>query len=218
MEAKPIPTRKLEVGNVALTVPLANNEQLKEAAEAANRILDTVHNCRHAIQGSYAASLHGATTDNPNWRPGDVDILVTDFPAAMSAFAKQPDFKLIHSSGAVATYVYKRIVEVQLVSNFSDDFGIPMDGIITVDGLKVLPLTSVLISLLLRPGSSPNERREKDVVLFNMLILKNVNLSIPDQQKILPVVNSQLVSKGYGKMDWELLTKSAQGAKENFKF
>jgi hypothetical protein len=159
------------------------------AAADLDAVLSASHQ-KYAIQGSYAARIHGAPVD-----AGDIDVLVKDLRSSLAALLASKKFKDKGGSFAVKKLQHWRGAAIDLV--MADEFGMPIQNIVTIDNVAVMNLYEVLLSLLLRP-----EKRKKDQDAFIWLVLNKGNtLSSQEQQKI---------AKQAQAPSWEALLKLIQ--------
>jgi hypothetical protein len=168
-----------------------------EAACDIDRILKEAK-IAYAIQGSFAAAMHGAYMPEP---PGDVDVLVNNM-AASKALAESGKFKL-QKGGSMAVHKLVHLAtgtEIDVV--FGEEFGILISSETTEvqSGLCILSLTEVLVSLFLRP-----ERRNKEMIAFASLVLARGG-----------EVNKVRVSK-IVKSEWDTIVENAALAAKHFK-
>jgi hypothetical protein len=168
-----------------------------EAACDIDAVLDEAK-IKYAIQGSFAAAMHGAYMPEP---PGDVDVLVTNMSAS-KILVKSGKFKA-QKGGSMAVHKLVHVAtgtEIDVV--FGEEFGILISSETTEiqSGLCVLSLTEVLVSLFLRP-----ERRDKEMIAFASLVLTRGD-----------EVNKVRVSK-IAKSKWEAIVENAALAAKHFK-
>lgn len=139
-----------------------------EAASAIHKVL-TDAGVAYAIQGSYAARLHGAPIG-----AGDIDVLVEDLRSAKLAF-RASGMTARKGSHAVSKWVHANGTDIDLA--LGPEFGVDIAQRETVGGLNVLNTYEVLLSLLLR-----HERRQKDHEAFVWLARHKGNALTGEQQ------------------------------------
>jgi hypothetical protein len=124
-----------------------------------------------AVQGSYAAVLHGAPIE-----AGDIDVLVKDVPTALNALFIG-GFHLEGGTLLVYKLKHRNDTDIDLVSTGGGDFGIDPANRVSMGGVYVMNLCEVLKSLLMRP-----KRRDKDVIAFIWLVLHKGD-TLDEQQR-----------------------------------
>jgi hypothetical protein len=142
-----------------------------EAASAIHAAL-TGAGVAYAIQGSYAARIHGAPIG-----AGDIDVLVNDMRAGKRAFAIAG---LTETGGsyAVSKWSHGNGAEIDLA--LGSEFGVNIANSETVGGLRVLNVYEVLLGLVLRP-----EKRQKEQdALFWLAKHKGETLTGTQQETI----------------------------------
>jgi hypothetical protein len=102
------------------------------AAADLDAVLSASHQ-KYAIQGSYAARIHGAPVD-----AGDIDVLVKDLRSSLAALLASKKFKDKGGSFAVKKLQHWRGAAIDLV--MADEFGMPIQNIVTIDNLAVMNL------------------------------------------------------------------------------
>ena len=139
-----------------------------EAATAIHTAL-TGANVTYAIQGSYAARLHGAPVG-----AGDIDVLVNNMRAAAVAF-QGSGMKRHGGSQAVGKWRHANGTEIDLA--MGEEFGVNVANSETAGGVKVLNTYEVLLGLALRPEK---RRKEQDALFW---LAKHKGDALTAQQK-----------------------------------
>jgi hypothetical protein len=109
----------------------------------------------YAIQGSYAARLHGAPVG-----AGDIDVLVNDLRTAKLAFSAA-GFVETGGSYAVSKWQHPNGTDIDLA--LGSEFGVNIGNSVALGGLSVLNVHEVMLGLVLRPEK---RQKEQDALLW----------------------------------------------------
>jgi hypothetical protein len=144
----------------------------------------------YAIHGSYAAVIHGAPIT-----AADIDVVVSDMSKATAALTNAGFAVAGGGSLLVRKFIHlssRTQVDV-VVGGKSADFGIDPGRRELRNGVFVLPVAEVLISLVVR-----HDRRPKDTIAFGQLARRRgPELSDADRQRV--IVASKMTT------DWDTL-------------